>query len=190
MQTNHRQQTTLAWVSGLSNPRTCRLPAERIEFMQQIRQPDWRMLPMNFPYQPALDLVAANSGLLAASLHNGRQFAQDSFGWRRRELQANWRPIVESCDQLVIIAISCGMQLLLDAGIDRLANVSLISLGPVGWRRPECPHILVQGDYDYISRLFYRDDVVRIARQGHLNYDRNSETLPAIKDWICNNILK
>lgn len=183
-------QSMIAWVAGRSDPATCRLSPQRVAFLNRIALPGWKTLQLNFPYARELNQPLRRTHLLWASFHNAWQFLADTWGLRRQANRGAWRSVLQSREKLLLIANSCGLQLLLDSRIDCGENVFVIALGPVGWRRPQCPHLLIQGENDYLSRLFYRRHVAVIAGQGHLNYDQNPATFALAHDWICSNILK
>ena len=116
--------------------------------------------------------------------------------------------LLQSTDQLFVIAGSCGLQLLLDGlewleGSDEMSckRIEVIALGPVASHdlviknknRAEtdaCRLRLttVQGTADWISRPFCRHPDIRISHLGHLGYWQSDKVREIVHSWLHNRL--
>lgn len=187
----------LAFITGLSNPESCQLSKIQREFLSGLSLPDESKLFLNFPYSE--DLANENNNvesekdvsLWRASLNNGWQFISASTRNYRRLNAHHWKALMDSADLLLLIAGSCGLQLinsLLDES--EFDKVRVLAFGPTAWRRPRCKTVLVQGEKDWISKLFFRDVDHVLPVVGHLDYLKNEQFRAIAIDWICSNVSK
>ncbi|MEG1124991.1 MAG: hypothetical protein RSE62_22980, partial [Citrobacter sp.] len=79
--------------------------------------------------------------------------------------------MLASASHTLLLSGSCGLELFNQLHLlpEWLARVSVFAFGPVAGRRPDCHHLLVQGDQDWISRCWFRQADQRIAC-SHMNY--------------------
>lgn len=186
----------IVWLTGLSDPRRCELSEAQEAFLRRLDAPEECKLYRNFPYLPC-DGNAASPPLLRASLRNGRQFLAAS-GWRsntaadyRSAAALHWQALARSTDRLLILAGSCGLEIVrrcLACSESSIADVRIAALGPVGWTRPPCETLLVQGSRDYVSRLFFRRPDVLVPSVGHMNYLSSDQVFDVVNRWVCDNI--
>jgi hypothetical protein len=185
----------IAWLTGLSDPQRCRLSEAQETFLRRLDAPEACKLYRNFPYLPC-EGEAPPPRLLRASLRDGRQFLAAS-GWRsktaasyRSAAVAHWQALARSTDRLLILVGSCGLEIVrrcLACPAGSIADVRVAALGPVGWARPPCEALLVQGSRDYISRLFFRRPDVLVPSVGHMDYLSSDRVFDAVNRWICDN---
>lgn len=158
--------------SGLSDPSSCALSASQQRFLDQLSLPQNCKIYANFPYLDPGPGQQQSIPIAAASWRNLSQFLG---AWRspyREHAQAHWDALAVSCDQLLVITISCGLQILnacLATGT-RPRNIDILSLGPVAWDRPPVSHTLVRGSRDYVVNPWFRAVDVVLPGVGHLDY--------------------
>jgi len=159
-------------LSGLSDPSNCALSGSQRRFLDQLPLPPECKVYANFPYLPTGPDEQASIPIAMASLRNLNQFLG---AWRspyHQSAQAHWAALAMSCERLLVVTISCGLQILnacLTTGI-RPASVNVLCLGPVAWRRPAVPHTLVRGSRDYVVNPWFRAVDVTLPGVGHLDY--------------------
>lgn len=158
--------------SGLSDPSSCALSVSQQRFLDQLSLPQECKIYANFPYLPPCRTEQASIPIALASWRNLSQFLG---AWRspyQRCAQAHWEALSASCDRLLVITISCGLQILnvcLATGI-RPTNLDILCLGPVAWERPPVSHTLVRGSRDYVVNPWFRAVDIVLPGVGHLDY--------------------
>jgi hypothetical protein len=180
--------TTLKVVllSGLSDPQTTALSERQTQFLASLDAPDEAKIYWNFPWV-ACNATRQPPPLWLASWRNGRQFFAASRNPYRDAARAHWRALLDSTERLVVITLSCGVQIVnhcTDAR-DGERDIHIVALGPVAWRRPALSHTLVQGAHDYLSKVFFRHADVDLGGVHHLNYLDNEQVAE-----LCSNTLR
>lgn len=162
----------VALLSGLSTPTTCALSDSQVQFLQRLNAPEDCKLYWNFPYVPCPDAPHGDPPLWLASLQNLRQFLSASGRRYRESAQRHWNGLLASTDKLVIVTLSCGLEILNQClgGPASKVQLHIVALGPVAWRKPAASCTLIQGSNDHISKLFFRDCDLKLARVGHMDY--------------------
>jgi hypothetical protein len=188
-------QTSHAWmprkvvfVSGLSDPATCALTAEQQAFLRALPVEEAAKVGWNFPFV-ACDGPRGSPPLWLAGWRNYRQFRAVSGEAYRRLGEPHWRSLRESTDQLCVITLSCGLEIVncfLDPERDA-KHVRVIALGPVARRRPAVPHTLIQGRADWISRRYFRAADVTISAVDHMDYVTHPDVLTCVRDRLWTN---
>lgn len=175
-----------ALLSGLSDPESCALSDVQQQFLRQLPVDDTEKVLANFPYQPGDGSPRRSPSLICASWANGRQFWQASGRRYREAATRHWDALVGSCDDLTVITLSCGLEILnscLVAGV-RPAKLRIISLGPVARARPRAAHTLIQGSRDYVSKAFFWTPEVTLPGVAHLNYLDSQQTIELINQIL------
>lgn len=158
--------------SGLSDPSSCALSAGQQRFLDRLSLPPECKIYANFPY---LSPEHAQQETIPIAVASWRNLSQFLGAWRspyQQCAQAHWDALAVSCDQLLVITISCGLQILnacLATGT-RPRSIDILSLGPVAWDRPPVPHTLVRGSRDYVVNPLFRAVDVVLPGVGHLDY--------------------
>lgn len=181
-----RTSSKVVLLSGLSDPRTCALSQIQIDFLRAIKMSADEKLLLNFPYLPEHAGHVQSPSLLAASWANTVQFLQASRNKYRSAATAHWNALVDSCDRLHVITLSCGLEILngcLVAG-RRPGKLQVVALGPVARARPTAPHKLVQGSHDYISKPFFRNTEIVLQGVGHMDYLQHSHTIDVVNEIL------
>lgn len=165
-------------MSGLSDPTTCALSEVQRRFLAAVRVPEECKVYWNFPYVPS-DRGRQDPPLWLASVRNGRQFLLASTLDYRRAARRHWRALADSTDHLLVITLSCGLEILnhLLGPEDGGRSLDVVALGPVASGRPRVPCLLVQGDADYVSKLFFRRRDVHLSGVQHLEYFQHPQVL-------------
>jgi hypothetical protein len=161
----------IAFITGRSQPDCWLLSPQQSAFLQKLNLMSAQPVKVNFPWQdlPACDYQG--TGLLRASVNNAREYLRS----RRPDFVRRYQPsalmLFERADRTLLLSGSCGLELFnnLHLPAEILSRISLFAWGPVARRRPACRHLLVQGQQDVISRLWFSQVDVRIDG-GHMDY--------------------
>lgn len=166
-------------LSGLSDPSCCALSCSQQQFLDQLVLPRDSKIYANFPYHSPSKPEQASIPLVLASWRNLSQFLSAGRSPYREHATAHWASLVASCQGLLVITISCGLEILntcLSTGI-RPKEIEVLALGPVAWSRPPVSHLLVRGSRDHVVNPFFRAVDVRLSGVGHLNYLQNATVI-------------
>jgi hypothetical protein len=171
-------------LTGPSDRLSWALSPQQQEFLDTLVPRD-RQIAHNFPYArnpPPYRRVP----LLRASLSNARAYVQS----RSAEFCAKYRaPISQEIarrEATVLIAGSCGLEIFNNLRLppELLRRTRLFAYGPVARRRPDCPHRLVGGRYDALSRWFFpRPD--QAVDCSHLDYLSSPEVRDLCLEFIA-----
>ncbi len=158
-------------LSGLSDPANCGLSEIQRHFLGSLQIPESWKVYWNFPYVPGPHRWRPPP-LWLASMRNLRQFVLASCPGYRDAARRHWRALADSAGRLLVITLSCGLEIINHClgPADASRSLHILALGPVAWRTPAVAHTLVQGSQDFVSRLFFRKSQVRVDGIGHLNY--------------------
>ncbi|HEX7833455.1 MAG TPA: hypothetical protein VF787_27640 [Thermoanaerobaculia bacterium] len=184
----HHADTPLkiAILSGLSDPSTCALSDMQRDFLQRLDAPHSAKVFRNFPYVDSAT-PRRNPGLLIASWRNTQQFLNASNAKTIEHARRHWRALRDSTDALLIITLSCGLEILRHCVGKNEGAVHVLALGPVARALPALPCTLVRGSRDPISRVFFNDALV-LPNLGHLDYFTSTAVLE-IANELCSSIL-
>lgn len=181
----------IALLSGLSDPSTCALSDVQAQFFASLDAKNDEKLAANFPYVPCAP-PASRPPLWLASWRNVHQFLGASRPRYRDAARRHWRALADSCDELLVITLSCGLEILnqcLDADDERRA-ISIIALGPVARKAPPLDCLLVCGERDRIARWYFPRSDVMLPGVGHMDYFRHPATLQLVNQRLCGNTSK
>jgi hypothetical protein len=159
-------------LSGLSDPTSCALSQTQQEFLRRLVSPSESKVFANFPYHPPDRDTQASVPLLLASWRNLSQFRRAMHSPYREHALQHWQSLVNSCEELFVITLSCGLEILnvcLSTGV-RPEKIDVLALGPVARQRPPVPHLLVRGQRDWIVNPWFREVDLRVPDLGHLDY--------------------
>lgn len=159
----------IAYITGRSRRDNGALSPSQAAFIQQVVG-HHQQVTVNFPWT-AQSAPWLATGLLRASINNAREYLgaqRVSFALRYRQQALE---MLASANHTLLLSGSCGLELFNQLHLPQewLARVSVFAFGPVASRRPDCHHLLVQGDQDWISRCWFRQADQRITC-GHMNY--------------------
>ncbi len=170
---NHpRTDVKVVLWSGLSDPTDCALSRTQKRFLDQLNAPEESKIYANFPYVRPVRSEQAAIPIVQASWRNLSQFLKARHAPYRDHAIAHWASLVQSCRGLMVITISCGLEILnasLSSGV-RPAALEVLALGPVARRRPDAPHLLVRGGRDFVFNPLFRDIDLVLPEIGHMNY--------------------
>ncbi len=161
----------VAVMSGLSDPTTCALSGIQKRFMAAVDVPEEWKVYWNFPYVPC-ERERQDPPLWLASVRNGWQYLLASSPGYRAAARRHWRALADSAERLVVVTLSCGLEILnhVLGPEDEGKSLDVIALGPVASGPPRVPSVMVQGTADYVSRLFFRRRDVSLPGVQHLEY--------------------
>lgn len=182
----------IAFITGLSDPTRCALSQKQRRFLSALDIPEADKIYYNFPYLPAFGSGETSAPLWQASFANYRQFRMARQNQYLAAARRHLETFFASAETIIFLAGSCGLEILNHA-IGRHPPekpMHVFALGPVARRRPVFPHTLIQGQRDYISKLFFRDVDVIIPGVGHMDYLDNSAVFHFINERLCSSILK
>lgn len=180
----------VALMSGASNPRSCGLSAVQYQFLDGLDLPSSSKIYMNFPYLPAYRHADGQPPLWLASWRNLNQFLGASRRAYQESAALHLQTLLNSCDRLLIVTLSCGLEILNSclAVLGTVDSLHVLSLGPVAWGRPPVPHVLVQGTRDYISQSFFRQVETRLSHVGHMDYLEQASVHDLVNDYLSQHV--
>jgi hypothetical protein len=179
-----RDALQVAFLTGQSDPRTCRLSESQTAFMRALPIPDGAKRWRNFPYA---DETApfVRVPLVIASYRNGLQYFASRRGAFRIRRQPAVLAFLARAERTVFLAGSCGLEFLnnlaLPAGA--LARIAVFAYGPVARRRPACAHVLVGSPRDAISRRYFPQPDVSV-NATHLDYLTSPDVAATCRAFI------
>ena len=176
-----RSRLKVALLTGLSDPRNCRLSYVQHRFLASLVVPDSWKVWANFPFGEC-DPDRADPRLWRACAANVDQFIGARTRTRRAIYRRSLTRLAASSEEgVVLIAGSCGLEIFNALGAEVSSMVRhVLSTGPVAWRRPVVPHTMIQGSRDPISRLFFRHVDVVVDGVGHMGYLSHPTTLSVV----------
>ncbi|MEN1678791.1 MAG: hypothetical protein AAGJ46_04320 [Planctomycetota bacterium] len=176
----------IAFVSGLSDPQTCALSPEQQSFLSRVSAPDDFKVWSNFPYVATTRQPAAQTPLLRASWNNASQFLTAGRPWYRDAARRHLQSLVASTDSLVLVTISCGLEIVARAlpGLVFEGQLRVVAFGPVALVSPDAPVLSARGDKDYVSGLFVRGVDHVLQGVGHMDYMASHEALELVNRCI------
>ncbi|MCA9129414.1 MAG: hypothetical protein KDB22_20150 [Planctomycetales bacterium] len=180
----------VAFMSGLSEPRSCALTSRQQAFLRSLAAPESCKVYCNFPFVPTRAIPLPPPPLWKASLRNTAQFLRARRPGYARRARKHLEALSDSADRLVLITLSCGLEIANRCLADLAPGkqIFVFALGPVAWTRPIYSHVFIQGSRDYVSKLFTRTVDVRLNGVGHLSYLDDPQVSELINDKLCNSI--
>jgi len=191
----------LVFVSGLSDPRTCRLTVAQQTLLSDQRFCERSILPLNFPFVDNMSASHSVPGLLRASLNNAGQY----MALRRRSFVErclpHWQALTQATGRLHLITLSCGLELVSQmiaaqqkgprptgqgAMADR-CEIRILALGPVASRLPTVPCLTICGSRDRLSTWFVRKPDETIPGLSHMDYVGSPLIRERIREWLSVN---
>lgn len=174
----------VVFCSGASDPKSCALSPAQWDFLHKLPVADDEKVLANFPWLAEFESPRPPPPLWSASWHNASQFWQASRSRFRTHAVRHWNSLVRSCDELLIVTLSCGLEIVNgclaseaaasapceNESARRAGRLFVLALGPVAWERPRVPHRLIAGSRDIISYPFFRSPDLRLTGVGHLDY--------------------
>lgn len=170
-------------LSGLSDPSSCALSRLQRTFLDQLGLPQESKVYANFPYIPPRNAEQRAVPMPLASWRNLWQFLGCRRSPYRERAIAHWQAIASSCDGLIVVTLSCGLEILnvcLSSGICPQA-IDVVALGAVARARPPVPHTLVRGSRDFVRNPLLGADHV-LPGVGHLDYLANPAVLALVNE--------
>ncbi len=195
-------------ITGLSNPACCCLHPQLRRFLDSLHVPTEQKVYKNFPFTDCLSTTATKSNgwhrpecggvsIVRASLSNGYQFGwfYGSRAFKQRAV-SHWRQMRDLSSRLLVITGSCGLDLVerleeiigSEAGTVGNAKVlRVLALGPVVRKSRLSIVTAVQGQRDWISKVFYRQSNTSVANVGHMDYWISDQIKEMANQWLVDN---
>lgn len=174
----------VGFITGHSVRGCTGLSLEQREFQQCSAVPTANWLTYNFPWRETFPFPE-NYPLLGASWNNLRHYVNS----RRAVFYEQHREEVvhqlAGLDAVILLAGSCGLELLNNLRLpdETLKRLHVFAYGPVSRLRPRVGScFLVQGEHDFISRLFHQHVDLRFPC-SHMGYLLAAETLRQFNDF-------
>jgi hypothetical protein len=183
-------QTTLkvVWLSGASDPFSSTLSDAEERFLESFTLPRDQVVWSNFPFTGPCK--RRHVPLPMAALSNVLQFLVASTPVYRWFAGRHWRALCASASSVLVVAGSCGAQLLraLERATPDGVAVHALALGPVAWRAPRCLDAALVGTDDGYSRVFARslptELVEAVPGVDHMSYLESDDVVRRVRDWI------
>jgi hypothetical protein len=160
----------IAFLTGQSDPGSCELAPDQMQFMRALALPEAAKVYYNFPYDPRMR-ARREVPLAIASWNNTIQSGTALLPG----FAARYRPVVvalaERAERTVFLAGSCGIHLLRALRLSEATarRIAAFAYGPAAFGRPPCRHVLVGSTGDRISRAFFPHPDVLVT-SDHLRY--------------------
>lgn len=184
--THPQSRWKVVLLSGLSDPASTVLSRAQQDFLDRLDRPAASRVDANFPYLPSDRPEQRSVPLVLASWRNFRQFRIAARPRYRDRATAHWDALARSCDGLLVITLSCGLEILnacLQTG-HRPQAIDIVALGPVAWERPPVSHLLVRGERDRVMNPWFRECDLRLPGVGHLDYLNSPAVLDLVRERL------
>ena len=174
----------IAFITGLSNPKSCSLSKIQKQFMSKLELPKNYKLYSNFPYFPTDG--EEDEPLWKASIENVRQYFYCRQPLYQQQLSLHLESLAASCDQMIFLAGSCGLEMLNVAlsGASRQKVVHVFAYAPIAQKYPEYPCTFMQGSRDYLSKVFFKPLDKPILGLGHMDYLEHPDVFEMIQQGL------
>ena len=192
-QTMLKSSKVLLFLSGSSHLDCASLTAGQLEFLEQISQSDFSVVPSNFPFNQRFEHERQTQvSLLTASVSNIRYYWHTLYNSRfQKALQQHFSPLL-GVEDAVIICKSSGLNMLTqwleDLGEENLPfRLRVISLGPVSRRllnRKDIDILVIKGRKDVYSRFLDGHPADVIVDSNHFDYEYREDVKGLVYDWI------
>lgn len=179
----------VVWLSGASDPFSAALSEAEERLLSSCGLAEDELVRANFPY--AGSVVRRRVPLPLAALSNVLQFLVASTPLLRWVCGRHWRALCCATPYVIVVAGSCGAQLLraLEHATPPGVTVRALALGPVAWRPPRSLELALVGADDGYSRRFARaippDLVEACAGVGHMDYLRSDAVTLRVRAWVA-----
>ncbi|KHL59545.1 hypothetical protein [Xanthomonas cannabis] len=184
---NERPLLQIAFLTGQSDRARCALSAEQQQFLQALQGGGRRLIDCNYPYRPD-SAPHRRTPLWRASLSNARQYLGARAGRVASADRARVAGLLQHSPMTVLLAGSCGLQLLtaLQLPQSARARLAVFAYGPV-CRAPGAFGQLrvVQGRGDWLSRALFDGAVAHAPRCGHMDYLRSASVLASCRAFVA-----
>lgn len=184
----NRPSLQIAYITGRSLPGLTELSQVQRMFIRQLARPGRQVVGINFPYICHFEgrEPVAPPGLFTASINNSRDYLASRRSPFRNHYHKAVVGLLGQAHHTVFLAGSCGLELFNNLHLppDIIASTSLIAYGPVARKRPLCRHILIQGNRDWLSRVWFRH-VDYSVPCGHMTYLSRPEMLAICQHFIA-----
>lgn len=183
-----RTATKVVWLSGASDPFSSALSGAEERLLASFDVPREEIVWSNFPYAGPSSLRRVPLPL--AALSNVLQFLVASTPVYRWFAARHWRALCDSTSCVLVVAGSCGAQLLraLERTSPAGVRVHALALGPVSWRAPRGLERALVGTADGYSRMFTRTypsaRVDAVAGVTHMDYLESEDVLRRVREWV------
>lgn len=143
----------VCFLTGRSDRSNTALSPAQAGFLDALPIGAGERLDVNFPYRPASGPWHPTP-LSVASLRNTRDYVESRRAGFAREHTATVREVFTRADRTLVLAGSCGLELLANLRLDAhaLAGVHVVAYGPVARRRPAVSLETVTGASDALAR--------------------------------------
>jgi hypothetical protein len=183
-----RTTVKVVWLSGASDPFSSTLSEPEARLLESFGLPRDEVVWSNFPY--AGPTTRRRVPLPLAGLSNVLQFLAASTPVYRWLAARHWRALCGSASCMLVVAGSCGAQLLraLERATPDGVAVHALALGPVAWRAPRSLQLALVGGDDGYSRAFARAlPAVRVEvvpGVDHMSYLESSAVRERVRAWV------
>lgn len=178
----------IAYITGRGLPGYAQLSPVQLAFINQLARPGRRLVRLNFPYFCHAENTTGirPPGLLTASFNNSRDYYTSRYHSFQQCYQSPVADLLAQAANTVLLAGSCGLELFnnLHLPVELMTSTTLISYGAVARQRPVCRHILIQGDQDWLSKIYFRRVDYKV-HCGHMNYLSSPEVLAICERYIA-----
>ena len=192
-QTMLKSSKVLLFLSGSSHLDCASLTAGQLEFLEQISQSDFSVVPSNFPFNQRFEHERQTQvSLLTASVSNIRYYWQTLYNSRfQKALQQHFSPLLD-VEEAIMICKSSGLNMLTqwleDLDEENLPiRLRVIALGPVSRRplnRKDIDLLVIKGRQDIYSSCIDGHPADVLVNSNHFDYEYREDVKGLVHDWI------
>ena len=174
----------VAFLTGQSDPGRCARSPQQRAFLDAVPVPEAARVPTNFPYDPQTPPYR-DVPLATASWHNTRQYLRSRSARFADERRPSVVRMLARAEHTVILAGSCGLELLANLQLPSaaLVRVHVFAYGPVARKRPACDVVVVCGRGDWLARR-RRVQVDHEVSCGHMSYLQHPDVLALCRAFV------
>lgn len=174
----------IAFMTGLSSWNNNKLSPIQETFLNNLKTEEKNKIYLNFPFIDK-NQVYKKPHIILASISNACQYFLSKTIWIKKH-QKELRELLKTEKVLLLLVGSCGLEILRNMDLSTMDRnkIHVITYGGVAKKTPDYKYItLVQGDKDWISRLWIKEYDL-IIQSDHMNYLESEELLNFTNQYI------
>ncbi|WP_158658169.1 hypothetical protein [Agarilytica rhodophyticola] len=174
----------VAFITGKSNPKSWCLSPPQKKFINSLGLKKEEISLLNFPYCKSSETFKPVN-IVQASYENIKIFCFSQTKVYRQKYLSSVREFLDNTSYTLLISGSCGLELLSNLRLPKSYQnkIHIFAYGPVSIKMPPANSILVQGEKDWISRIFFKE-VDFLVPGGHMSYMDQEEVIDICRQYI------
>jgi len=179
------QPFQVAFITGMSNPESWHLSPQQQAFIGCLGLQKAEINRLNFPYC-AGSKPFKKTNIVRASVENIKMFVFCRGERYQQEYAPSVKALFDRAEHTLFLSGSCGLALLsnLKLPASYWEKISVFAYGPVSIHQPPCNTLIVQGEKDWISRLFVKQADHSVPG-GHMSYLQAQQVSDLCQQYIA-----